>query len=262
MIRAYVGTYTRTDLAAGAAASLERNIIGGVDLFIIAMTGCNAPIGDYRVVATPVPRWMGHTMARALSDGKPFIYIDDDVRLIAKVDPAERYGTDALVMPSAGFMVCYEAGTHNMITNRLPVMRGGGQIAWEPLRQAAEDSQCELIDDIWLHIDKGHEDETEARRRVIDLVDGEQPAVAVAAIGPGSQLKAMLASFGITVTPDCPCADRARQMDAWGPDECERRTDEIVGWLREEAERRGLPFLDLAGRMLVNRAIAAARAAG
>ena len=96
----------------------------------------------------------------------------------------------------------------------------------------------------------------------LELMADIQPAVAMTAAGPGSQLKRLLAGFGITVTPDCPCADHARQMDAWGPDECERRTDEIVGWLREEAERRGLPFLDIAGRMLVARAIAAARAAG
>lgn len=50
-------------------------------------------------------------------------------------------------------------------------------------------------------------------------------------------------------------------MDAWGCDECEQRIDEIVGWLREEAGKRGLPFLDIAGRMLVKRAIRNARRA-
>jgi hypothetical protein len=33
----------------------------------------------------------------------------------------------------------------------------------------------------------------------------------------------------------------------------------IVGWLREEATKRGLPFLDAAGRLLVRRAIKNAR---
>jgi len=36
---------------------------------------------------------------------------------------------------------------------------------------------------------------------------------------------------------------------------------EIMGFLREAAEERGLPFLDVAGRMLVRRAIANARKA-
>ena len=50
-------------------------------------------------------------------------------------------------------------------------------------------------------------------------------------------------------------------MDAWGPDECSRpeRIDEVVAVMREEANARGLPFLDVAGRLLVKRAIANAR---
>jgi hypothetical protein len=50
-------------------------------------------------------------------------------------------------------------------------------------------------------------------------------------------------------------------MDSWGPDECSKpeRIDEVVKVMREEAAARGLPFLDVAGRMLVRRAIANAR---
>jgi hypothetical protein len=50
-------------------------------------------------------------------------------------------------------------------------------------------------------------------------------------------------------------------MDAWGPDECSRpeRIDKVVAVMRAEAEARGLPFLDVAGRMLVRRAIQNAR---
>jgi hypothetical protein len=50
--------------------------------------------------------------------------------------------------------------------------------------------------------------------------------------------------------------DRQEQQT---PGWCEANLDTIVGWLREQAEARGLPFLDLAGRMLVRRAIANAR---
>jgi len=54
-----------------------------------------------------------------------------------------------------------------------------------------------------------------------------------------------------------------QKMDAWGCDECEQpeRIDEVVAVMRAEAEARGLPFLDMAGRMLVRRAIANARKA-
>jgi len=50
-------------------------------------------------------------------------------------------------------------------------------------------------------------------------------------------------------------------MDERGIEWCEQNIDEIVGWLREEAHKRGLPFVDMAGRMLVRRAIRNARRA-
>jgi hypothetical protein len=81
--------------------------------------------------------------------------------------------------------------------------------------------------------------------------------------GPGTQLKKLVSGWPLYIraTDNCPCNQHAAQMDAWGADECERRVDEIVGWLREEAKRRGLPFADIAGRLLVRRAIAKARQA-
>ena len=79
--------------------------------------------------------------------------------------------------------------------------------------------------------------------------------------GPGTELKKLLATVGITATPDCSCNARAAQMDRQGCDWCEANIDTIVGWLREQAEARGLPFLDVAGRMLVRRAIRNARRA-
>ncbi len=77
----------------------------------------------------------------------------------------------------------------------------------------------------------------------------------------GTELKKLLEAwpFRITATPDCPCSVRAAEMDARGCDWCEANLDTIVGWLREQAQARGLPFVDLAGRMLVKRAISNAR---
>jgi hypothetical protein len=83
--------------------------------------------------------------------------------------------------------------------------------------------------------------------------------------GPGTELKALLAGwpFHIVSSPDCKCNQRARYMDAKGCDWCESPEGmaEIMGFLRESAEERGLPFLDVAGRMLVRRAIHNARKA-
>jgi hypothetical protein len=82
--------------------------------------------------------------------------------------------------------------------------------------------------------------------------------------GPGVELKKLLKKVGIVATPNCSCNARARKMDeeeAKEPGWCEAHLDEIVGWLREEATKRSLPFLDAAGRVLVKRAISNARKA-
>jgi len=79
--------------------------------------------------------------------------------------------------------------------------------------------------------------------------------------GPGTELSKLLKRFGISPTPTWACRAKAAEMDAWGCDEASRpeRIDEVVAVMRSEATARGLPFLDVAGRMLVRRAIANAR---
>jgi len=74
--------------------------------------------------------------------------------------------------------------------------------------------------------------------------------------GPGTEIHVLLGRFGLTASGDCKCNSRAALMDANGCDWCEANIDEIVGWLRESAAERGLPFLDAAGSMRVRRAIA------
>jgi ribosomal protein L7Ae-like RNA K-turn-binding protein len=49
-------------------------------------------------------------------------------------------------------------------------------------------------------------------------------------------------------------------MDAWGQD-CWDHIEEIVEHLRQAAEKKGLPFIATAARIMVGRAIEAARAA-
>jgi hypothetical protein len=79
--------------------------------------------------------------------------------------------------------------------------------------------------------------------------------------GPGTELSLLLKRFGIEPTPTCQCRAKAAEMDAWGCDEASKpeRIDEVVAVMRAEAKARGLPFLDIAGRVLVRRAIANAR---
>lgn len=57
--------------------------------------------------------------------------------------------------------------------------------------------------------------------------------------GPGTELKGLLEAIGVKSDPSCDCNARAAQMNVWGPDECRKRREEIVGWLREGQDRWG-----------------------
>jgi len=102
-------------------------------------------------------------------------------------------------------------------------------------------------------------------------LENKQQAVDVAAVevslplghGPGAELKKLLAGwpFRFVAGDDCKCNQRARYMDQMGCDWVEANIEECVGYLRESAADRGLPFLDAAGRLLIRRAISNARKA-
>ncbi|NDD53147.1 hypothetical protein EBZ39_04575 [bacterium] len=79
--------------------------------------------------------------------------------------------------------------------------------------------------------------------------------------GAGAELKKLLSKIGIKASPTCSCNARARIMDDKGIQWCKDNVDMIVGWLREEATKRNLPFVDMAGRLLVKRAISLAEKA-
>ncbi|NDB60264.1 hypothetical protein EB001_17695 [bacterium] len=73
--------------------------------------------------------------------------------------------------------------------------------------------------------------------------------------GPGSVLSKMIKSIGIVMSEGCSCRQHAIEMNKKGNDWCEQNIDTIVGWLRNEATRRKLPFIDAIGKLLVKRAI-------
>lgn len=77
--------------------------------------------------------------------------------------------------------------------------------------------------------------------------------------GPGSVLSNMIKKIGIVMTQGCSCRRHAIEMNEKGNDWCEQNIDTIVGWLREEAEKRRLPFFDSVGKIMVNRAIKKSR---
>ena len=72
--------------------------------------------------------------------------------------------------------------------------------------------------------------------------------------GPGTELARILSWFA-TDEEGCRCRSRARIMNVWGPSTCRRRSDTILEWLREEAGRRGLPFVRVVAQVWIARAI-------
>jgi hypothetical protein len=77
--------------------------------------------------------------------------------------------------------------------------------------------------------------------------------------GVGTELKRLLNKIGIKASPTCSCNKRASLMDKNGIQWCENNIDTIIGWLKEEATKRKLPFIDMAGKILVKKAISNAK---
>jgi predicted Zn-dependent protease len=77
--------------------------------------------------------------------------------------------------------------------------------------------------------------------------------------GPGTELKKLLGKIGIKASANCSCNQRAALMDTNGIEWCENNIDTIVGWLKEEATKRKLPFVEYAAKLLINRAISNAK---
>jgi hypothetical protein len=76
------------------------------------------------------------------------------------------------------------------------------------------------------------------------------------AAGPGTELKSLLRMVGITSSPSCSCNARAEDMDSKGMKWCLWNVRTIVGWLKEEADKRKLPFSSLGAGALVYAAVA------
>lgn len=73
--------------------------------------------------------------------------------------------------------------------------------------------------------------------------------------GPGSVLSQMIKTLGIVMSQGCSCRRHAIEMNTRGNNWCENNIDTIIIWLKEEAKKRKLPFIDSVGKLMVNRAI-------
>lgn len=91
-------------------------------------------------------------------------------------------------------------------------------------------------------------------------VDKKNPTLDIGE-GVGTELKKLLKFIGITASPTCGCNAKAKAMNENGIDWCKDNIDTIVGWLKEEADRRGLPFFTFGAKKLVKFAISRAEKA-
>ncbi len=94
----------------------------------------------------------------------------------------------------------------------------------------------------------------------IEPNEGEVISRSVITIGgAGTELKNLIARFGLKPGLNCKCGQHIREMDTKGAEWCEQNIDTINGWLREEAERAHLPFTQIGATLLIRRAIGNAK---
>ncbi len=73
--------------------------------------------------------------------------------------------------------------------------------------------------------------------------------------GVGTELKKILSWFNINSSPNCSCNRKAKYMNDKGVEWCKNNIDTIVAWLKEEAEKRHLPFFAYAAKKIIKIAI-------
>ena len=103
--------------------------------------------------------------------------------------------------------------------------------------------------DIWV-IDENHPNYPKNPKNNI-----KQPQVIDIGEGAGTELKKLLKLIGITSTPSCGCNAKAKAMNENGIEWCKNNTETIVSWLKEEADKRNLPFFAYGAKKLIKFAI-------
>ncbi len=73
--------------------------------------------------------------------------------------------------------------------------------------------------------------------------------------GPGTELKNLIAKFGLKPGLNCKCGQHIREMDIKGIEWCTENIPTITGWLHEEAQRAKLPFTEIGAKLLIRKAI-------
>jgi hypothetical protein len=180
MITCFIGTYDNEKLSIGAAKSLIKNIDSTVKPNIVLINaGENIITNDIfdQVLNIRFLRWFGFTVAQKLSvENNINVYIDDDIRLLYKTD-LSRYKKNQYYMPNNGYMIQIwdMLYTNPNTCKKLSVIRVNNKnsvpLCDNILKELIYNNKSQIIDNLWLHIDKGSEKMTPARQSLIDYVD-------------------------------------------------------------------------------------------
>lgn len=166
-MKVIIATYLRKDLAILSAKAI-RKFANNFSSIILAdgsgkIKDCDS-IDD--ILYVPFNRNLAISILREKFKNESFICIDDDVILVNHLDLNKYCNTRYIYQPDNGFMV-YIYHPEAKQTNILSCIRlnySNKNILNYPWLDLAINNNCELIDKIWLHIDKGSE--TPIRSRI------------------------------------------------------------------------------------------------
>lgn len=83
------------------------------------------------------------------------------------------------------------------------------------------------------------------------LIELDRPTLYKIGSGPGTRLKKTISWFH-SMPPGCDCEDRAKIMDAWHVEGCNRNIRTIVHWLNESAHLANINITRSAIEMIVH----------
>lgn len=166
---------------------------------------------------------LASTSVEVLEDNPDLLYLDNTHHADYVAGELEKFGTKTLM-----YILVRGTGAFGEIAE------GGGEGVFKPLRDFIKQNP-----EWYVYYHASHQ----YGLTILSRLPENRPATPIIpwppAEGPGTELKLMLASLGITNTPACDCAAKAKQMDLWGVDGCIERKEQIVGWIKEGAPRWG-----------------------
>lgn len=174
----YIGTFGKYDLAQGAAKSIRINNLDDSEIILLNLSECPMPKSDLfdKIIDISMPKWMGVFGIDRHKETRSGVYIDDDMRLVAKTSLINRYNQGCYKISNGAMVVAWSDPAklfkdpfielHNMRMSDYCY-----DINDDYLCLLCSLNNCEQIDNIWIHIDKGSDPINENRKNLINYLD-------------------------------------------------------------------------------------------